>query len=349
MAGFAVDDQLSGPVGARARHRRDARPLRGRPGPRRPVQRDGGRATTSSRPTTPGWVRDRLAQTLGGTAVIAMGTLGRQEGDRRRRRPTPRSPKQGRFMTNALMRALTQARRITDTTLAAATQPFSTTAENMGLLAAMSCNDLGRPARLPRSAHGACRQQRGRHVGLARRRQDLHGQPLARGAVLHGPPPDDRDVEPPSPASAISCSRPPRARRSPRSPRRSSACSRTTDGIRGVHIIDHAGDQLGYYWDARRGRVPAGPDPPRATSPSTTSASPGPGQCRRDPRRRRGARPVSDGSARHPQQKDDPNAFSKPTIQFYPNRTESHDPAVSFYGTSKKAQAAGSGAARPLS
>ena len=27
----------------------------------------------------PGYVRDRLAETLGGTSVIAMGTLGRQE------------------------------------------------------------------------------------------------------------------------------------------------------------------------------------------------------------------------------------------------------------------------------
>ena len=39
---------------------------------------------------------------------------------------------------------------------------------------------------------------------------------------------------------------------------------------------------------------------------------------------------------------DNPNAFSEPTIQFYPNRVETDDPAVSFYATAKKAQAAGS-------
>src|SRR6185295_9703317 len=47
---------------------------------------------------------------------------------------------QGRFITNQVMRALRNAHRITDTTLAASTQSFSTAAENTGLLAAMFCN-----------------------------------------------------------------------------------------------------------------------------------------------------------------------------------------------------------------
>jgi PKD repeat protein len=48
-------------------------------------------------------------------------------------------------------------------------------------------------------------------------------------------------------------------------------------------------------------------------------------------------------TATHPYAEiDNPNAFSEPTIQFYSNRVETADPAVSFYATAKKAQAAGS-------
>ena len=96
----------------------------------------------------PGWVRDRLAQLLGGTSVVAVGTVGRQES-------IGSDPhyaevvEQGRFVTNAIVRALAHARPITDTTLGADNVPFTTEAANMGLLAAMSCNHPGGPLGCP--------------------------------------------------------------------------------------------------------------------------------------------------------------------------------------------------------
>ncbi len=49
----------------------------------------------------PGYFCHRLADTLGGTSVIAVGALGRQEGSAPRR-TTPRLSEKGRFVTNAL-------------------------------------------------------------------------------------------------------------------------------------------------------------------------------------------------------------------------------------------------------
>src|SRR3954468_21824465 len=96
----------------------------------------------------PGYVRDRLAETLGGTSVIAAGTLGRQEAIGASSE-YDEVAEQGRFITNAMMRALAHAHRIKDTTLDAASQSFSSPAENSGLLAAMSCNHPGGPIGCP--------------------------------------------------------------------------------------------------------------------------------------------------------------------------------------------------------
>ena len=99
MAGFAVDNEHADPVGARARHRRDARACT------RTCRRTSTSTTRSAAGNNqfsadyPGWVRDRLADTLGGTSVIAQGTLGRQEAIG----ATPgydEVGEQGRFVTN---------------------------------------------------------------------------------------------------------------------------------------------------------------------------------------------------------------------------------------------------------
>jgi hypothetical protein len=76
----------------------------------------------------PGYVRDRLAELLGGTSVIAQSTLGRQESIGADS-TYDEVAEQGRFVTNQVLRALTHAHRITDTTLAASTQSFATAAE----------------------------------------------------------------------------------------------------------------------------------------------------------------------------------------------------------------------------
>ncbi len=115
-----------------------------------------------------------------------------------------------------------------------------------------------------------------------------------------------------------------------------------SDGIRDVHIIDHAGDQLGYYWDQRPGVYPTAQLAQSDFARFNVGSHLAQDNVDARPRRRSGAR-ASRRRPQHPYAEiDNPNAFSEPTIQFYSNQVETDDPAVSFYATSKKAQAAGS-------
>jgi hypothetical protein len=92
----------------------------------------------------PGYVRHKLDVTIGGTSVIASGTLGRQE-------PPGSDPtygeveRQGQYVTNAVMLALSQARPLTDATLGSAEAFMSTTADNAGLLGLMQANAVFGP------------------------------------------------------------------------------------------------------------------------------------------------------------------------------------------------------------
>ena len=202
----------------------------------------------------PGYVRDRLAQLFGGTEVIAAGTLGRQEtigaaGN------YAEVAEQGRFITNAVTRALTNAHRITDTTLAAANQSFSTAAENQGLLAAMSCNHPDGPLGCPGPlSEPASNDNSGtwdwRAVGgifTVNRSLDAPyftapgrigtSATVARvGDQVYATAPGEAF---PEVTAAI---------------QRSFAAS---PGISAAHIIDHGSDQLGYYWDQRPGVYPS--------------------------------------------------------------------------------------------
>jgi hypothetical protein len=114
-----------------------------------------------------------------------------------------------------------------------------------------------------------------------------------------------------------------------------------SDGIRDVHIIDHAGDQLGYYWDQRPGIYPAA----QLAQSDFARFNVGSHLAQDNVNAIRaagdtlGLAPTTENPYA---QIDNPNAFSEPTIQFYSNQVETADPAVSFYATAKKAQASGS-------
>jgi hypothetical protein len=92
-----------------------------------------------------GFERRLLDADLGGTSVIAMGTLGRQEtivqvdG-------LEEAENVGRYVTNEIERALKDARPITDTTLMAAEQYLLVPATNPALLALNSANMAADPA-----------------------------------------------------------------------------------------------------------------------------------------------------------------------------------------------------------
>ena len=289
----------------------------------------------------PGYVRDQIAKDFGGTSVIAAGTLGRQEGIGAAG-DWNEVTKQGRFIYNQMLHALTHAHRITDTTLAANTQSFSTAAENQGLLAAMSCNHPGGPLGCPVGSEPAGNNGAGTwgplpgpfggiftiDRSLAAPYFNLNGGSPTVGTSATVARIGDQ-LFATAPGEAF--------------PEVTAAIQRVfsnSDGIRETHIIDHASDQLGYYWDQRAGVYPAAQlaqsDFSRFNVGShlaqdNVNAIFAAGQAL-------GLNPT----AQNPfAQVDNPNAFAQPGVQFYADQNETADPSVSFYGTAKKAQLAG--------
>jgi len=281
----------------------------------------------------PGWVRDRLADLLGGTSVIAQSTLGRQESVGADS-TFDEVAEQGRFITNQVMRALTHAHRITDTTLGAASQPFTTAAENTNLLVAMSCNHPGGPLGCPVGSEPAGNNGEGTWplpgVGIFSIDRALTAPWFGAGPSIGTSATVARvgdQVYATAPGEAFD--------------EVTSAIQRSfseSDGIRDTHIIDHAGDQLGYYWDQRPGVYPtaqiAQSDFVRFNVGSHLA------QDNVDAVKAAGTALGLDPTAQNAfAQMYNPLAFSEPTVQFYSNRVQTDDPAVSFYGTAKKAQA----------
>ena len=287
----------------------------------------------------PGYVRDRLGEALGGTAVIAAGTLGRQE-------PIGNDSsynevaEQGRFITNAMMRALTRAKRIKDTTLTAARQSFTTPAENMGLLAAMSCNHIGGPLGCPGPlkepvANNATGTWDWRAVGGI----FTINRSLAAPWYSPGPHRIGTSATVARVGDQLYTTAPGEA-----FPEVESAIQRAyedTEGIRGVHIINHAGDQLGYYWDSREGVYTA--EQFASSDFDRFNVGRRLAQDNVDAVRAAGAElglaPTAQSAFA---EINDPEAFNQPTIQFYTNRVETADPSVSFYASAKKSLKPGS-------
>jgi PKD domain len=287
----------------------------------------------------PGWVRDRLADTLGGTSVVAAGTLGRQESIGAES-SYDEVAQQGRFITNQVMRALGHAHRITNTTLAAASQSFSTSAQNMGLLAGMSCNHPGGPLGCPVGTEpanngGTGTWYLGSAFGIFSINRALNAPwftgpaNMAVGTTATVARVGDQ-VYATAPGEAFN--------------EVTSAIQREfadSDGIRGAHVIDHGGDQLGYYWDQRPGIY--APAQLKQSDFERFNVGPQLAQDNVDAVRAAGqALGLAPTAQQAYAEVTNRNAFSEPTIQFYSNYVETDDPSVSFYGTAKKAQAAGS-------
>jgi hypothetical protein len=288
----------------------------------------------------PGYVRTRLADLFGGTEVLAQGTLGRQEtigADPH----YPEVVKQGTFITNAIVRALAHAHRITDTTLEADNVSFSTAAQNQGLLAAMSCNHpggpLGCPGPLsePASNRGAGTWDWTQVGGIFTINRSLNAPYFN---VNGGNPTIGTSTTVARVGNQIYATAPGEA-----FPEVTAAVERSfagLPGIDGVHIIDHASDQLGYYWDQRPGVYPAAQiaqsDFVRFNVGSQLA------QDNVDAVRQAGEALGLDPSAQQAYaQVTNPNAFSQPTIEFYPDQVETAERTVSFYATAKEAQAPG--------
>jgi hypothetical protein len=282
----------------------------------------------------PGWVRNRLAQLLGGTTVVAVGTLGRQE--------TIGSyphyaevEQQGRFVTNAILSALTHARPITDTTLAADNVPFTTQATNEGLLAAMSCNHPGGPLGCP---------------GPLSEPKSNRGQGTWDWREVGGIFTINRSMEAPYfNAEAFTVGSSATVARigdqvyatvpGEGFPEVTEAIERgfaASPGIEAAHVIDEGSDQLGYFGD-----YAAYPPEQMEGDLATNNVGPNVGQDNVNAAVQAG---VNLGLAPAPEQVTadvtNPHAFSQPGIQFYPNQVETEDPMVSFYGSAHPAASA---------
>ena len=90
----------------------------------------------------PGEERAELDKLLGGTAVVADGTLGRQE-SQGGEDDYAEVQRQGHFITNAIVRSLAHARPLTSTQIAGATQYVAVPAHNVALLALLLQNQTG--------------------------------------------------------------------------------------------------------------------------------------------------------------------------------------------------------------
>jgi hypothetical protein len=90
----------------------------------------------------PGYARRKLDATLGGTSVIASGTLGRQEPPGQIE-TYDEVERQGEYVANAIELALAQAKPLTSDVLGSTESFMSTTADNAGLMQLMQLNAMG--------------------------------------------------------------------------------------------------------------------------------------------------------------------------------------------------------------
>ncbi len=282
----------------------------------------------------PGWVRERLAQLFGGTEVVAVGTLGRQES-------IGSDPhyaevvEQGRFVTNAIVRALTHAHPITDTTLGADNVPFTTEATNMGLLAAMSCNHpdgpLGCPGPLsePASNNGEGTWNWEAVGGIFTINRSLNAPYFNAAAGTVGSSTTVARV-----GDQVYATVPGEG-----FPEVTEAIERSFAGSRGIqaaHVIDEGSDTLGYFGDYAA-------YPPEQMQGDLTTNNVGPNVAQ-DNMSAVVQAGDSLGLSPSPEQVTaditNPQAFSEPGVQFYPDQVETADPMVSFYGSAHAANSA---------
>jgi hypothetical protein len=293
----------------------------------------------------PGWVRDRLGKLFGGTEVIGVGTVGRQES-------IGSDPsyhevvEQGRFVTNAMVRALAHATPITEATLGAASVPFTTqvgsTRQNQGLLAAMSCNHPGGPIPCgplsePKSNDGQGTWDWSAVGGIFTINRSLdapyfNASDLTLGTSTTVARVGDQ-VYATVPGEGF--------------PEVTEAIERSfasSPGIEAAHVIDEGSDTLGYFGDFAgypKGQLEGdlttnnvGPNVGQDSVASIVQAGNDLG--------------LSPTSERVTADVTNPEAWSQPGVQFYPNRVETDDPTVSFYGSAHAADSASDSASKTI-
>src|SRR4051812_49406106 len=261
----------------------------------------------------PGAERAELDRLLGGTAVVAMGTLGRQEAmggiD-----DYSEVERQSRFIANAITRALADARPITDDRIAGAEQYIAVPAHNPALLALLYGNAAGTNC----------------------------DNPLGNCTI-------DRSLTPPYLAGnvvgtwvtalrigdAMWVSEPGEA-----FPEVSAAIRSAVLGASAVHVVGMAQDQLGYYY-------PPEDYPASQLNPSDFilfNVSPSLADENADAAALLATQLGFSGGPQHPlMADDDPQAFFHAGTQYYPSVVESADPFRELLVSGQPSQAPGAG------
>lgn len=267
----------------------------------------------------PGYVRRKLDAMNGGTAVLAQGTLGRQE--------PPGSvtaysevEAQGEIVANEIQRTMAKATPLTDDTIAANEQPMQIVADNEDLLLAINAN----PTTGAQAATGFC--------------IELYEKctiPRSKQAPYFGPGPDDEtktigtSVEAARIGDVAFATNPGEA-----FPEVNWAIRDSVTAPRQVNVIAQAGDMLGYYYDrddytdqqfgsSDFEDYNVGPDLAQANADKAIAAL---GQI---------------GFATTPKTVHAPFDSSipaKPGVQWYPDEYESTDPTFNILGSAAKSQ-----------
>jgi hypothetical protein len=292
----------------------------------------------------PGWVRDQLAKLFGGTEVIGVGTIGRQES-------IGSDPhyaevvEQGRFVTNAIVRALSHARRITDTTVASDNVSFTTQASNTGLLMAMSCNHPGGPLGCLGGSEPTNNNGQGTwdwravgHIFTINRSLNAPYFNLNDGDFTVGSSATvarvGDQVYATSPGEGF--------------PEVTEAIERAfaaSPGIHDTHVINEGSDTLGYFGD-----MGGYPSAQLEGDLKTNNVGPNVGQDNVNAVVQAGNE-LGLSKVIPQQLKADvtnPQAWSQPGVQFYPDRVETTDPSVSFYGSAHAADPASKSASTTI-
>jgi hypothetical protein len=244
----------------------------------------------------PGFTRAALDRLVGGTAVVAMGTLGRQEtmGGIHLYSEVER---QGRYITNAITRALGRARPVTDPTLAAAEQYVGVPAHNAALLALLYANAAGTNCDNPLDN---CTIDRS------------YLPPYLAGNVI------GTWITAFRIGDAAWVSEPGEA-----FPEVSTAIRDAVGGASAVHVVGMAQDQLGYYY-------PPEDYPASQLNPSDFilfNVSPTLADENADAAALLAEQLGFDGTPQHPMMDaDDPQAFFHAGSQYWPSVVESADP-----------------------
>jgi hypothetical protein len=280
--------------------------------PNHPDQFNGEDANQFSADWT-GYARTRLDELNGGTAVIAAGTLGRQE-------PPGSDPTynevvpQGEYVANEIQRTMAKATPLTSDTIAGSERYMQMTADNDDLILAM--NMYAPPAGACIDPFEICTIPRSTSAPYLTPREGLdpllgtYTSSIRIGDVIYSTNPGEAFAEV------------------------NDAIRDSIQGARAANVVGLAGDFLGYYYvredytDQQFG----------SSNFETYNVSPEFPQLNADKARENAAALGFQTTPRTVHAEFNADVVDRPGIQWYPDRLESADPTVNMYGAAQRSQ-----------